>query len=139
MEQYGGDDVREPNPKSPSHAPAEESVEDQKPFVTWDSDDDPSNPQNWSTKYKWAITLLCALMTVNVYVFARTNVNAHLLNSFLSTFASSAPSSATSRVVEEFQISQEVGYLITSLFLFGYVFGVSGYLVRLYFSPLTRF
>jgi hypothetical protein len=35
--------------------------------VTWD-DNDPDNPQNWSYRYKWFITLICGLLTLNVCV-----------------------------------------------------------------------
>lgn len=41
------------------------------------------------------------------------------------TFASSAPSSATLAIAKEFHVSAEVSYLITSLFLVGYVVGVT--------------
>jgi hypothetical protein len=34
--------------------------------VTWDGDDDPENPQNWSTPYKWLQTVMVAVMTINV-------------------------------------------------------------------------
>ena len=40
-----------------------------------------------------------------------------------STFASSAPASSTPAIAEEFGSSIEVSYLITSMFLVGYVFG----------------
>ncbi|KAJ7306916.1 MFS polyamine transporter [Mycena albidolilacea] len=73
--------------------------------ISWDGPNDPTNPQNWTDRRKWLITLTCILMTVNV------------------TFASSAPSSATSAIVEAFDVSAEVSYLITSTFLLGYVFG----------------
>ena len=36
--------------------------------VTWDGPNDPNNPQNWSYGYKWFITLICGLLTLNVYV-----------------------------------------------------------------------
>ncbi|KAJ6536435.1 major facilitator superfamily domain-containing protein [Mycena vulgaris] len=72
--------------------------------IYWDSDD-PANPQNWTDRRKWHITLTCIVMTVNV------------------TFASSAPSSATLSIMEAFNVSAEVSYLITSTFLLGYVFG----------------
>jgi hypothetical protein len=35
--------------------------------VTWDSPNDPSNPQNWSISYKWLLTATCTAMTLNVY------------------------------------------------------------------------
>lgn len=72
--------------------------------VEW-ADDDPHNPQNWSVKYKWIITILCAHATLVV------------------TFASSAPSSATSQVAEQFNSGSEVAELTTALFLAGYVAG----------------
>ncbi len=66
-EQYGGDDPHEPLPKESDHIPVpadEQSVDENK--VTWNGPDDPENPQNWSNAYKWALTMLCVLMTVNV-------------------------------------------------------------------------
>lgn len=74
-------------------------------LVGWDGPDDPENPQNWSVKYKWIVTGICILMTVNV------------------TFASSAPSIASEGIMQEFGISREVSDLITTTFLLGYVFG----------------
>ena len=38
-------------------------------LVTWDSPNDPSNPQNWSIKYKWLVTIISTLMALNVYVY----------------------------------------------------------------------
>ncbi|KAF9069463.1 major facilitator superfamily domain-containing protein [Rhodocollybia butyracea] len=66
--------------------------------------------KNWSKLRKWLLTILTSVMTINV------------------TFASSAPTSATSRIMEQFSISSEIADLITSVFLLGYVFGpfVSG-------------
>jgi hypothetical protein len=37
--------------------------------VTWDGPNDPSNPQNWSTPYRWLLTAACTAMTLNVYAF----------------------------------------------------------------------
>ncbi|KAH9476296.1 Ascochitine biosynthesis cluster MFS transporter [Psilocybe cubensis] len=76
-------------------------------MVTWDGPEDPTNPQNWSIARKWLITISCIIMTVNV------------------TFASSAPSSAAHEIMAEFNTSKEVSYLITTVFLLGYVFGPS--------------
>lgn len=53
----------------------------------------------------------------------------HPLSPSHSTFASSAPSSTSSYIVREFQIPAEVSYLLTTVFLLGYVFGV-----RLHFT-----
>ncbi|KAF8980584.1 MFS polyamine transporter [Cyathus striatus] len=107
FEQYGGDDIHEPEPKTPptqipSFLPQKKVDPNQ---VTWDGPDDPANPQNWSRGYKWLITATCIIMSVNV------------------TFASSAPSSAALRIKAEFGTSSEVSYLVTSVFLLGYVFG----------------
>lgn len=73
--------------------------------VEWDGPDDPENPQNWSQKRKWAITVLASFLTINV------------------TFASSAPSSASRQLAQEFQIGTVTATLITSLFLAGYCLG----------------
>ncbi|KAF8649063.1 hypothetical protein AX16_006036 [Volvariella volvacea WC 439] len=126
VEMYGGDDVRDPpalrrslstKSKASRHsstASAESEDEDGESsspstpdpnLVTWDGPNDPANPQNWSVSYKWFLTLVCAAMTINV------------------TFASSAPTATTHLLMREFNISQEVSDLITSVFLLGYVFG----------------
>ena len=68
--------------------------------VVWD-DEDPHNPQNWSTRRKWAITLICAQATLVV------------------TFASSAPSSAVRQIAGDFSVSVEAGQLTTTMFLLG--------------------
>ncbi|KAF5351226.1 hypothetical protein D9756_008160 [Leucocoprinus leucothites] len=113
FQMYGGDAIREP-PVKPSPVIGEEErrgveVEEEPTIdanlIGWDGPDDPENPQNWSVKYKWLVTLICILMTVNV------------------TFASSAPSTAARSVMTDFGVSQEVSYLITTVFLLGYVFG----------------
>jgi hypothetical protein len=41
------------------------------------------------------------------------------------TFASSAPAVASTQIEQQFQVSKEVSYLITTTFLLGYVLGVS--------------
>ncbi|KAK7021666.1 major facilitator superfamily domain-containing protein [Favolaschia claudopus] len=72
--------------------------------ITWDGPEDPANPKNWSVCRKWIITFISVLATLN------------------GTFASSAPSFATAAVREAFRISSE-SYLLTSVFLIGYVVG----------------
>ncbi|KAI0711743.1 MFS polyamine transporter [Earliella scabrosa] len=105
-EQYGGDDPQEPLPKEGGNIPVPANEEHPDPNkVGWDGPDDPQNPQNWSNRRKWFITILCVLMTLNV------------------TFASSAPSAAGGFIAHEFGVSEEVGYLVTSIFLCGYVVG----------------
>lgn len=46
------------------------TLRDESNLVTWDGPDDPDNPHNWSMAYRWWATLLCAVMTLNVYVLA---------------------------------------------------------------------
>ncbi|TFK47416.1 MFS polyamine transporter [Heliocybe sulcata] len=97
-EKYGGDDPLEP--------PLSEPVEGDDPnLVGWDGPDDPANPQNWSTSYKWVVTVICSIMTICV------------------TFASSAPTSATLLIARQFDVTTEVANLVTTCFLLGYVFG----------------
>ena len=71
FERYGGDDIQEPPPKEflvggTSLAKLETTIDAN--MTTWDSPNDPSNPQNWSIKYKWFITFVCTVITINVYV-----------------------------------------------------------------------
>jgi DHA1 family multidrug resistance protein-like MFS transporter len=72
FEKYGGDDIHNPPPKYPEHerpsptatlstAPAQDPN-----MVSWDGPDDPANPQNWTIRRKWVITMVCIVMTVNV-------------------------------------------------------------------------
>ena len=35
-------------------------------MATWDTPDDPTNPQNWTIEYKWLVTIVCLIMSVNV-------------------------------------------------------------------------
>lgn len=63
IEAYGGDDPHEP--RKDKNAPLPHEARDPN-MVTWDSPNDPSNPQNWSKAYKWFLTFICCVMTVNV-------------------------------------------------------------------------
>ncbi|KAI0051196.1 MFS polyamine transporter [Auriscalpium vulgare] len=121
IERYGADDPAEPQPKDlheeilpVSFALKSPKVVPPAPFasqpvdpnqVTWDGPDDPLNPQNWSIRFKWWLTAVLSVMTVN------------------TTCASSAPSSATLFIKHDLHTSTEVSYLVTSVFLIGYVFG----------------
>ncbi|KAE8212781.1 hypothetical protein CF327_g3624 [Tilletia walkeri] len=73
--------------------------------IEWDGPKDPENPQNFSLNYKWALTLLVSLLTLNV------------------TFASSAPSSATMAIASRFGLTMVQSQLVTSVFLWGYCAG----------------
>ena len=68
IERYGGDDPREPRPKSPlGGVPSLTLPPERDPnMANWDGPDDPHNPQNWSIRRKWMITVVCIIMTVNV-------------------------------------------------------------------------
>ncbi|KAA1477951.1 MFS polyamine transporter [Dentipellis sp. KUC8613] len=103
IEKYGADDPEDP-PSKTEPTPVEEEKVDPN-LVSWDGADDPTNPQNWSYAYKMFVTISCAFLTVNV------------------TFASSMPSSATLKIQAHFHTQAEVSYLVTSLFLIGYIFG----------------
>ncbi|KAJ7578147.1 MFS polyamine transporter [Mycena floridula] len=112
VEAYGGNDpstvhpaTKDVNSEAEESAAAATTVVEPTNRVTWNGKDDPENPQNWSLQQKWLVTILVSLMTMNV------------------TFASSAPTSATRKIVQAFDISEEVSNLITSLFLLGYLVG----------------
>lgn len=63
METYGGDAPYDPRKSGKS----DDTHTGPDPYlVTWESENDLSNPQNWSKTYKWILTGVCCLMTVNV-------------------------------------------------------------------------
>jgi MFS transporter, DHA1 family, multidrug resistance protein len=68
FEKYGGDDVEDPPLKTPlGETPPPSYAPNENPdLVTWDGPNDLENPQNWSRRYKWFITIICSIMTVNV-------------------------------------------------------------------------
>ncbi|KAF7874098.1 hypothetical protein EAF04_002770 [Stromatinia cepivora] len=74
-------------------------------LITWDGPDDPDNPMNWPMKKKWVVTVILGLMT------------------FVVTFASSVFSTATIKVAELYDVSEEVAVLGTSLFVMGFAVG----------------
>lgn len=60
------DDIHEPLPKKfLVEGPSPVTTLDIN-MVTWDGPNDPSNPQNWSTKYKWLATIVPIIMSINV-------------------------------------------------------------------------
>lgn len=40
-------------------------------LVTWDGPDDPENPKNWSSAYRYALSMIACVTTLNVYVLLR--------------------------------------------------------------------
>lgn len=67
IEQYGGDEPQDPPVKIPSKLSSHPEKDPN--LVVWDGPNDPENPQNWSVRYKWFMTLIVIIMTVNVCVF----------------------------------------------------------------------
>jgi hypothetical protein len=41
-------------------------TEDTREVVTWDGPDDPENPKNWSYAYKWWVTAIVCILSLNV-------------------------------------------------------------------------
>ncbi|EPS32860.1 hypothetical protein PDE_07821 [Penicillium oxalicum 114-2] len=83
-------------------------------LVEWDGPDDPGNPQNFSRRRKWLITVTMSTMTMWI------------------TFASSVFSTATMVTAKEFGVSTEVMTLGTSLTVFGFALG------PLFWAPLSE-
>lgn len=83
-------------------------------LVEWDGPDDPENPQNFSRRRKWTITVIMSLMTMWI------------------TFASSVFSTATVVTAKEFGVSTEVMVLGTSLTVFGFALG------PLFWAPVSE-
>ena len=98
-------------------------------LVKWEGPNDPENPQNWSFWYKWWLTTVCTLMTLNVYVLRPRKHFYHAWSLIIpdtlstSTFASSAPSSAVPIIARDLHASREVGDLVLTLFLIGFMLG----------------
>jgi hypothetical protein len=92
FQRYGGNEPRDPPPKSSinerqnrrnstntnrrfstiTRAATIRSVLLDPEEINWDGPDDPANPQNWTDRRKWIITLIIVIMTVNVYVVSNT-------------------------------------------------------------------
>lgn len=74
-------------------------------MVEWDGIDDQENAYNWSTLYRYYITLLVGILT------------------FCSAFASSSPSLLVPRIMERYHVSEEAGKIPIFMFLVGYMSG----------------
>ncbi|KAH7074271.1 MFS multidrug transporter-like protein [Paraphoma chrysanthemicola] len=84
-------------------------------LVTWDSDDDPKNPKNWSMKRKWAATLIVSCFTL------------------VSPISSSMISPALTSISRDFGITKEVEAQLTlSIFVLAYAIG------PLFLGPLSE-
>lgn len=56
----------DPNDVRPSTELEASRTEDARDFVTWDGPDDPENPKNWSYAYKWWVTIIVCLLSLEV-------------------------------------------------------------------------
>lgn len=84
------------------------------------------NPHTWSVWYRWFLTGLAGFLVLNastssVPLLFRTCRHSRLL--FLPAFASSAPSGLVPSIIEHYDVSQEVGILLISIFVAGYCIG----------------
>ncbi|EON66201.1 hypothetical protein W97_05594 [Coniosporium apollinis CBS 100218] len=84
-------------------------------LVTWDGPDDPANPKNWSTKQKWAATVIVSSFT------------------FISPVSSSMVAPALTTIAQDLGITQEVeAALVLSIFVLAYAIG------PLFLGPLSE-
>ncbi|KKY37974.1 putative polyamine transporter 1 [Diaporthe ampelina] len=74
-------------------------------LVDFDGPEDPYKPMNWPTKKKVTTTLLYGLVTMS------------------ATWASSAYSTGTAQIADEFHVSSQVATLGTTIFLLGFGLG----------------
>ncbi|KAF8320462.1 MFS general substrate transporter [Clavulina sp. PMI_390] len=74
-------------------------------MVGWDGPDDPANPMNWSSLYRWWLTFFSGLITLN------------------ASFSSSAPSGVIGSIGDDFGFGSIVGNLLISVFIAGYCVG----------------
>jgi DHA1 family multidrug resistance protein-like MFS transporter len=115
-EQYGEkeDGSNESSESQDATPPGPPSNEERNDIVTWDSEKDPDNPQNWSRAFRWYTIMILACMT------------------FVVSFGSSVWSTATTVTATEFGVSQEVMILGVSLYVVGFALG------PLIFGPLSE-
>ncbi|KAJ5351251.1 hypothetical protein N7452_000225 [Penicillium brevicompactum] len=105
---------RQPELEKTRTAKSNQSRHDPK-LVTWDGDDDPENPKNWSMKKKWAATITVSLFT------------------FISPVSSSMVAPALSSLAAEFNVTDEVvSQLMLSIFVLAYAVG------PLFLGPLSE-
>lgn len=83
-------------------------------LVQWDNLDDQELATNWSSIYRWYVTMMVCVMTVT------------------STIVSSAPSQLLTQLSEHYQVSEEVIKVAVFVFLAGYIFG------PIFWGPLSE-
>lgn len=115
-QEYGekDDGIYEPSSSQGPSLPPPHPNEEGSDLVDWDGPQDPENPQNWSSKFKWYTIMILACMT------------------FVVSFGSSVWSTATVVTAEEFGVSQEVMILGVTLYVVGFALG------PLVFGPLSE-
>jgi MFS transporter, DHA1 family, multidrug resistance protein len=59
-------DDKPSNDAAPSTALEAPRGEGAREFVTWDGPDDPENPKNWSYAYKWWVTIIVCILSLDV-------------------------------------------------------------------------
>jgi len=91
-------------PEVTNHTYKGAGTEEDPYIVTWIAND-PRNPMEWPTWYKWFITQLVAIATLAV------------------AFVSSAYTGGLDKVIVQFGVSQEVVTLGVSLFVVGFALG----------------
>lgn len=83
--------------------------------VTWDGEEDPENPKNWSATKKWAATITVSLFT------------------FISPVSSSMVAPALPSLAADFNVTNEVvSQLMLSIFILAYAVG------PLFLGPLSE-
>ncbi|GAO47619.1 hypothetical protein G7K_1819-t1 [Saitoella complicata NRRL Y-17804] len=112
-QQVGNNALPTTPPTAISLADLEKNIAGDYELVTW-LPDDPENPHNWSSLYRWYITIVVAGMVVCV------------------AFGSSVITGDLSGIANEFDVSLEVTCLTTALMVCGFALG------PLVFSPLSE-
>ncbi|KAK4049005.1 hypothetical protein OIV83_004366 [Microbotryomycetes sp. JL201] len=91
--------------KSEKPAPTPQQQQPEDPYLVTIKGREHLNPHTWSVAYRWFLTGLAGLLVLN------------------ATFASSAPSNLIPSIIAHFNVSQEVGILLISIFVAGYCLG----------------
>lgn len=85
-------------------------------LIEFDGPDDPDNPQNFKFWKKWVYTI-SKLLYLARNLYELTKLLVYGLTTFAITYASSTFSSANKETAKQFNVSQEVMVLGTSLFV----------------------
>ncbi|KAL8277277.1 hypothetical protein RQP46_010346 [Phenoliferia psychrophenolica] len=110
----GGDDLEANKEKTTAPPSAAPSLKSTPAFVDWYGDNDPDNPQNWSSGKKAFVTFIICTLTFAVYV------------------GSSLITSGFGSLMEEFGIGEEEATVSLSIYVLSYGVGA------LFFSPLSE-